>query len=508
MTDSSKQIKIGALMSYFTIGFNIIAGVIYTPWMIQQIGKSEYGLYILVTSFLTYFVMDFGLGQTIARYIAKYRIENNFEKINQLLGITTRFYLLISAIIFLVLLSIFFFIDDIFVRLNATEINKFKNVYLIAGAFSILSFPFLTLDGVLIAFERFVFLKVCEMISKVGIIILMVIALYCGYKLYALVAINALVGLVLIVLKLYYLHQHTPLKIDVGYKDKGLLRELIKFSFWVFVIGIAQRLLINIAPGILGVFSGTTQIALFSIGIIIEGYTWTFAHALNGLFMAKVTHLDAKENNLTAITNLMIQIGRIQLFVMGLLLIGLLVFGKDFIILWMGKDFSNSYYVAILLILPGFVTLTQEIAYTYLFVVNELRYRAVLFVGASVMSVLISVLLAPKYGAIGCAVGIFSATFLCHIIGMNYVYWKIIKLEIPRFFKECYASMILPIMATLLLGFVLNYYITFGLLNFILKVGLLSVFYLVCMWWFGLNEKEKKMFESFKDKMFSKIISK
>lgn len=507
MSNSTKEIKLGALMSYFAIGFNILAGVLYTPWMIQQIGKSEYGLYILVTSFLTYFVMDFGLGQTIARYIAKYRVENSFDKINQLLGLTSRFYLFISGIIFLILLVLFFCIEHIFVQLDAIELAKFKTVYVIAGAFSLVSFPFLTLDGVLIAFERFVFLKFCEMISKVGIIVFMVIALYFGYKLYALVAINALVGLFLICLKLFYLYKHTPLKIDLKFKDKSLLRELIKFSFWVFVIGIAQRLLINIAPSILGMFSGTTQIALFSIGIIIEGYTWTFAHALNGLFMAKVTHLDSKENNLKEITNLMIQIGRIQLFIMGLLLIGLLVFGQDFITLWMGKDFVNSYYVAILLIIPGFITLTQEIAYTYLFVVNELRYRAMLFVGASAVSVLISVFLAPKYGAIGCAVGIFTATFLCHIIGMNYVYWKIIKLEIPRFFKECYSSMLIPMISALLLGFVMDHYISFGLLNFAVKVLLLSVFYVLMMWLFGLNEREKKMFVNFKDKLLSKIVS-
>lgn len=507
MSNSTKQIKLGALLSYFAIGFNIVAGVLYTPWMIQQIGKSEYGLYILVTSFLTYFVMDFGLGQTIARYIAKYRVENNIEKINQLLGLTTRFYIIISGVIFVILLILFFFIENLFVQLNSSEINKFKNVYLIAGGFSLISFPFLTLDGVLIAFERFVFLKFCEMISKVGIIVLMIIGLYFGYKLYALVAINAVVGLFLIFLKLYYLKKYTPLKVDIKYKDKSLLKELIKFSFWVFVIGIAQRLLINIAPSILGAFSGTTQIALFSIGIIIEGYTWTFAHALNGLFMAKVTHLDTKENNLHEITNLMIKIGRIQLFIMGLLLIGIVVFGKDFIMLWMGKDFINSYFVAVLLIAPGFITLTQEIAYTYLFVVNELRYRAILFVGASIVSVLISIFLAPNYGAVGCAIGIFVATFLCHILGMNYVYWKIIKLEIPRFFKECYLSMILPITLSVVFGLILNYYFDFGLFHFILKTVLMSFFYVILMWFLGLNDQEKNMLQAFKNKLFLKIFA-
>ena len=107
--NSNSQIKNGALISYAAIIFNIIAGFIYTPWMVSQIGKSDYGLYILVTAFLTYFVMDFGLGQTIARFITNYKVKDEIEKINQLLGLTTRFYLIINLIIFLVLVITYFF---------------------------------------------------------------------------------------------------------------------------------------------------------------------------------------------------------------------------------------------------------------------------------------------------------------------------------------------------------------------------------------------------------------
>jgi O-antigen/teichoic acid export membrane protein len=502
---STNQIKAGALISYFAIAFSIVAGILYTPWMIKIIGKSDYGLYILVTSFLSYFVMDFGLGQTIARYIAKYRAENDQKKINQLLGLTTKFYLLINALLFIVLIVLYFLIANIFVELEVSEIEKFRKIYLVAGAFSLFSFPFLTLDGILIAYERFIILKLCDAISKIAIVVFMVVALFLGYHLFALVVINAVVGLLFIIVKCIYLFQFTPVNINLKYYDKSVLKELLKFSFWVFIIGIAQRLLINIAPTILGILSGTTQIAIFSIGIIIEGYTWTFAHALNGLFMAKVTQLDSRKNNLHEVTNLMVKVGRVQLFLMGLLLIGLIILGKDFIILWMGDDFKISYYVAILLILPGFVTLTQEIGYTYLFVVNELKYRAIMFVFASILSVIVSFFLAPKYGAIGCAIGIFIATILCHVIGMNYVYWKVIKLEIPRFFKECYLSMLLPLIATFFLGITLNYFIPqINIVMFAVKVVTISVFYLMVMWFFGLKIDEKLLFQKGINKLLQK----
>ena len=44
----SKEIKKGAIISYFAILFNIIIGLLYTPWMVNKIGVSDYGLYTLI----------------------------------------------------------------------------------------------------------------------------------------------------------------------------------------------------------------------------------------------------------------------------------------------------------------------------------------------------------------------------------------------------------------------------------------------------------------------------
>jgi O-antigen/teichoic acid export membrane protein len=490
----SNQIRLGALLSYSAIVFNIISGLIYTPWMVNQIGKSDYGLYILVTMFMTYFIMDFGLGQAIARYISKYRSEGEDEKANELLGLTTKLYLLIDLTIFITLIVVFFFINNIFKQLTHDEIQKFRTIYCIAGLFSLLSFPFSSLQGIFIAYERFIFLKLCDLILKISTIILMVLALSLGYKLFALVTINAGIGIILVAIKFVYFIKNVPIKVNYTYFNKNLLYEIFKFSMWITIIGISQRLFLNITPTILGIFSGTSQIAIFAIGITINGYTETFATALNGLFLPKVTGLAAKKDNVEEITKLMIKVSRIQLFVVGILIVGVISLGKQFVIFWMGPDFAQSYSVILLLILPSIITLTQEIGNTMLFVVNELKFRAFLFVGASVISVIISVILTPSLGALGAAIGIFIALVLCHVIGINIVYYKILKLNIPRFFRECHLKMIAPISLSLLAGFAINAYIpAHNLLTFIPKAIFLGIIYIILMWFLGLNIYEKEM---------------
>ncbi len=62
------NIKSAAIISYVTIFINIIAALLYTPWMIGQIGKSDYGLYTLAISIIVLFTFDFGFGEAVSRY--------------------------------------------------------------------------------------------------------------------------------------------------------------------------------------------------------------------------------------------------------------------------------------------------------------------------------------------------------------------------------------------------------------------------------------------------------
>jgi O-antigen/teichoic acid export membrane protein len=491
---SNKQIKAAAIISYISIIFNIIIGLIYTPWMVKSIGKSDYGLYILVSSFLIYFTIDFGLGQAIARFLAKYRAEKDDQKVNQLLSITTKIYLLISLIMLMALIVVFFFLQNIFLQLNSAEIEKFKTIYVIAGLFSLVSFPFMSLNGVFIAFERFVVLKLCDIFSKIGVILLMVIALLLGYKLYALIAINAFIGILVIFFKLTYLFKTTAIKIDLKYKSKALTKELFGFSAWTSVLGIAQRLIINIAPTLLGIYSGTTAIAVFSIGMLIESYVWTFASALNGLFLPKVSGLLSTSTNREQVLQLMVKVGRIQLFIIGILYIGMITLGKEFIVLWMGPEFANSYPIVLMLIFPGFFTLTQEIASTLLYVENKIKFKAIIFMVAAIMSILLSVFLIPYFGALGAAMGIVISLLIFEVIIINIFYQKIMKINIIYFFQACLLKMAPSLAIALGFGLAVNYYISAtNFVVFFIKASIIAIVYILVMWFFSLNKYEKEL---------------
>jgi len=493
-TSSNKQIKLGAIISYIAIAFNIISGLIYTPWMVEQIGRADYGLYTLVTSVISYFTLDFGFGGAISKFIAQYRAEKKEEEIGKLLGLIYKFYLAIDVFILIALTVVFFFIENIFVSLTPLEIEKFKTIFVISGMFTLVSFPCTTFNGILIAHEKFIQMKICDLLTKVLIVVFMVISLFMGYGLYALVLVNTFVHLLINLIKFMIVKNSLNSKIDFRFFDKKMLKTVTSFSIWITVISIAQRFLFNITPSILGITSGTIAISIFAVGSTIEGYTWTFANALNSLFLPKVSRMVADNASREEVTDLMIRVGRIQLIIVGAILSIFIAMGQEFVVLWMGEGFRASYPVAVLIILPCIITLTLDIARTLLMVENKVRYRAIWYTVAAIVSVIISFILSPKLGALGAAIGIFMASLTGHIFGMNWVYSKKLNLNMTRFYKSCHLKALPIFIVTIILGIIIQKLFPLNsLLMFIIKAGVLGVIYLLQMWFFYMNKGEKSL---------------
>lgn len=503
-TNSTKQIKRGAVMSYLAIFFNIAVGLTYTPWMVKLIGQSEYGLYSLALTLIGFFTIDFGLGEAVSRFLSRYIAENDSSKVKDFLGITFKIYIFIDIILFIVLTFVYVFAQNIYAQLTAEELSKFRIVFCIAALYSVASFPFTPLNGILISNERFSFMKFTDLFNKILTVSTMIIVLLLGFRLYSLIIVNVAVGSITLILKINYLYKNNLIKINFKFSDKIMLKSIFNFSVWSAIIGVASRFILNITPTILAAFSGTQQISLFYIAMTIEGYTWTFANALNGLFLPKITRIITKNENLNEIENLMIKVGRIQLILIGIIIIGFLSMGKEFMVLWMGADYIDSYYITMLLISPCLVTLTQQIGNTTLVALNEIKYRSFCYIFVAALSVTLSLIFSQIWGAIGSGIAIFIGNTLGLVIGMNIVYCKVLKINIFYFFKECHMKMGIPLLLMTCIGFLMQYLFPVNsLILFAVKLCLFSLLYFLLMFNLALRKEEKLLFKGLFDTGFS-----
>lgn len=493
--ESSRQIKAGAILGYITIGINLIAGLIYTPWMIRSLGQDNYGLYTLSVSLIGILVMDFGLGAAVTRFLSLYNADNNEDAVNNLLGIIYKLFILLDIVIAIVLVVAYFQIGAVYRELSFEEINKLKVIFIISAAYSVITFPFGTLNGILTSYEKFVQLKVCELIYKLLNMGMIIAALSLGYGLYTLVLVNAATGVVNVVFKLYLVKRTTRIKVNFRYKGGKTRAEIFRFSLWSTVINIAQRFIYNIIPSILGIYCGAVSISVFGASATVEGIVFTFAASINGLFLPRVSRILGKEQREENLLALMVKVGRIQLFLIGLIYIGFLAVGRDFISFWLGDGFQKAYLCILLLILPSILELPQHIASLTVVASGMVKLQSRVYIVMAVINVLLSVLLTKRFQEVGAAVSVCCA-YLFRTAAMNVIYHRKLHINIFRFFRECFVKMgsclLLSLAAAILIANLPG-----GSLSFFLLKGIAIVLiYLVLFWKFGLNLYEKELFLS------------
>lgn len=496
--NSSKQIKLGAIVSYIAIAFNMIAGLIYTPWMIEKIGQGNYGLYTLATSLITMFVVDFGMGAAVSRFVSRYNAEGDQRSINNFLGVVYKLYFAIDIIIFTALIIVYFFIDIIYANLSTQEIGTFKILYAIVGMFSIISFPFTNLNGILTAYEKFIELKLCDLFNKAFIIAAMVIALIIGQGVYALVTINAVAGLITIAIKLFIIRRKTKVRVNFKFFDKSLLKNIFGFSMWTTIGSLAQRLIFNITPSIIAAVSitGSVGVAVFGLASTIEGYVYTFATAINGMFMPRISKIIVSGKKEEELMPLMVKIGRIQLMIIGIITVGFIALGKSFVVdIWRKPDFELSYYCAVFLIIPSLFYLPMQIANTTLIVENKVKLQAEVFVIMGVINVICSLILSRMYGALGASISIFIA-YMVRTTLMSVIYQKKLKLDMRMFFKETFFRLGIYLIITLISGILLEVFnpLPHGILRFAVNGVILVGVFILLMITRGFNEYEKNLF--------------
>ena len=486
------QIKTGAIISYTSLALNVVTGLLYTPWMINSIGKANYGLYTLAMSVISLFVFDFGLGSAITRFVSKYLSENRQDLVDKLLGLVFKLYLIGDLIILISLSVIYFFLPSLYQGLTATEMSDFKVVYLIAALFCVISFPFIPLNGIITSYEKFVQLKSCDLIHKILVVVLMTICLLSGGGLFALVIVNSIAGVVIILLKLAILGRKRIAAVDWRFWDKPLLRSVFSFSIWITITQLAQRCIFNLAPSILAAYANSVSVSILGIAICLEGYTYSFANAINGMFLPKVSRMVAG-NNRDDILRLMIRVGRIQIYIIGLVCVGFICTGRDFIIAWLGDGFSEAYICALMIILPSFLHLPQEIGSTTIVAEGKVKHQAYAFLVMAAVNLLLAFPLTKMYGIKGLCFSIMIA-YLVRTVLMDFIFYKELQINVITFFRESYLRILPALLCSIAITlFIIHFIALEGWLGFIVKAVVCLVVYAVSVSLLSMNQDEKHL---------------
>lgn len=489
------QRKIGIILSYVVIVLNMIIGIAYTPFLLRMLGQSEYGLYSIIYSVMSYItIMDMGFGNAIIIYTARYINQKDKEKQEKLHGMFFVIYCIIGVIATLVGIILYLNINVLFGNsMTLIELSKAKKMVLILTFNLAITFPLSIFGNIIIAYEEFVASKIIKILQILLQPLLMLPLLFMGFKAIAMVVVLTIANIVCLLLNTVICIKKLNIKLKFRGFDKEILKEIFAYSFFIFLNQIIDKVNWSLDQFILGSIAGTIQTAIYSVASQLNNMYMNFSTAISGVMLPKVTKMEEDKKSDKEFTDIFIKTGRLQYLLLGLIVTGFILFGQPFINWWAGSGYENAYIIACILMIPITIPLIQNIGLSILQAKNLYKYRTIIFIGIALLNVIISIPLTKLYGGIGAAIGTAISLILGQGILLNIYYYKKVKINIIEFWNSI-SKISVPMLFIIVLGILLNKLIVDNTVILLFtKIAIYSIIYFIVMYLFGINEYEKEL---------------
>lgn len=463
--------------------------------MLRLLGQSEYGLYNLVASVVAYLgILNFGFGSAYMRYYSKYKVIEDKENIAKLNGM----FLIIFSVMGLITVIAgtilafnpgFIFGD----KLNSTELYKSKILVLILVANLAISFPDIVFTSHISANEKFIFQKLLQLLKIISQPFFVLPLLLMGYGSVGMVVAATFLNIIIEFLNVRYCFKNLRMKFNFHKFDLKLLREMTIFSSYVFINLLIDHINWNVDKFILGRFHGTVSVAVYGLAAQLNMYYMSISTTITSVFIPRVHKLVGTSNYNNALTELFIRIGRVQFILLSLISTGLIFFGRPFIVMWAGRDYSDSYQIVLILMIPFTIDLIQNISIEIQRAKNMHKFRSWIFLFIAIANLIISIPLAKKYGGVGAATGTAISLLIGNGLIMNWYYHTKMGLNVLFFWKEIFKflpSLVIPA----ILGTIINLHTDlYNIYSFIIYSLIYGSVFCLSMWLWGMNKYEKDL---------------
>lgn len=501
-----KQRKLGAVLSYVAQFVHMLVSLVYTPVMLRLLGQSEYGLYQMVFSVVSYLnLLSFGFNSAYIRYYSRYKAVNDDRGIASLNGMFLAIFCCISVIATaaggVMVANIRGVLGE---NLTGAELETARMLMILMVFNLAITFPTSVFDSYVTSQEHFVFQKLLVIIQQALSPIVTLPLLLLGYGSVAVITVTTVLTLLKLLVNIYYCLKKLGMKISFRGFRMSLMKEMWTFTFFIFLTQIIDQINWSVDKFLLGRYLGTVPVAVYGLASTVNNVYLHFSTAISNVFVPKVNALVVQENDNRKLTELFTRVGRVQFCVLALILIGFVSVGKPFMGLWGGKEYIGSYGVTLFLIIPVTVPLIQNLGIEIQRAKNMHRVRSVVYFLIAIGNIFLSIPLIQRFGAVGAAAGTAAALTVGNILFMNVYYHKKIGLNMWFFWKNIFAFVPALLLPCAVGGAIMCFATIENWLQLMLCAALIMLVYCFSVYKWGFNQYERELVRSFAVKLRKK----
>ncbi|HPD18617.1 MAG TPA: oligosaccharide flippase family protein [Candidatus Goldiibacteriota bacterium] len=462
---------------YFVLTLPIIFFI--TPLILKYVGKEAYGIWVIAGTILIFVELftNMQMSAAVSILIPKYDVNKNKKDLNEICNTLVFFYFLTSVLVFVLY---FFFKGNIInlffnVEKNSVETVNFvltASIYLFLINFVISGFVYF-MNG----FNVFYINSIMHIITGYVRAGLMVFVLFAGYGIKGIVIVQMTTTLAETIILVFFAKViFPPLKIGLKYVNFEKFKTMFNVGSRLFFSRVATQINNNVDKLILGYFLNPVMTAYYQIGSSIAKGITNIPEIL-GLYslLPAASELKNKNQN-NKIPVLYNRVNKYIFFVALFLCSGFIIFGREFINLWLGRGYNEAYMVLRILSIAYTLGVAGYAAMNLLNGMEKINETMTVSIVCAIINVMLSIVLTKFYGLKGAAVGTLISMGIS-AVWFYLLFYKIIKCHLNL--VEIFIKPLLCILAAFCINFLIELkIITYSnWMLFFVKIFIFSVIY-------------------------------
>lgn len=332
----------------------IIVNFISIPIIVRHLGYDQYGVWTIVMAVMGYFaLLDLGVVKGGIRFLAEYNAKNDRHRANQVLSLGMYFYCFIGIVgSLLIASSVDLFILDA-LKIPPAFIPVARTVLYLAAPGFVITMMQTYLLSLPQAVHRFDISNKVDVTTQVLTTIATVFALWLGYALISVILLR-IVGSLMACIALYAVaRRYLPYFRLTLQIERCLLEKVFSYSLVSFIGRLGSTTANYVQTLVVGSILGTSAVTIFSIPFQLISRTMNLSCQLSMVMLPISSELGASAH-LDRLHEVYLEMTRYIFFLNLAQVVMFVLFSRDILSLWMGRQFAEDAHTILVYIAIGF----------------------------------------------------------------------------------------------------------------------------------------------------------
>jgi len=421
--------KKNLITSYMHMFIAILLPFFVTPYLVNHLGKEQYGLWVLLTSIIAYFSLSsFGFTTTLLKQSSSRLTQ--LDELSKIVSVTFFSLFAFSIMIFLVFIIMYVYFTNIF-SINENLIAIAKDTFIIVFILFMVLFFTSIYDTLLFASQKLYIKNILEIFKNICVALLSVYLVSLDFGVYEIALMNLVVHVIYFMIIKALINKHLKYYLSIKYLTKSNFKEMLNPSMHYFILGVAGIIIFNSDNIILASYISLSAVAVYSLGYKIVDAVQKIIFKLVDILMPNIALLNAQKDykRILKLHNKMIFISvsiSIPIYIF-------LFFTNQWLMsIWVGKDNVLDKNIMAIFIIFSFIHTWVHVSAVFVAAIGIHKETSYVALFEAVLNIFLSIVLINFFGVLGVALGTLIAHILTNAWFVNYWFYKSVNLLVKE----------------------------------------------------------------------------